>query len=72
MAFVKVKYLFAPDRWEDAAIINTDDIKFIVKCKGEPESYYVASKSDSGYDDPRFLDRENAEKIFKAIGVSLD
>lgn len=72
MAFVKVKYLLPPDRWEDTAIINTDDIHFIVKCKGEPETYLVVYANDLGHDHPRFLDRENAELIFKAIGVSLD
>lgn len=72
MAFVKVKYLFPPDMWEDTAIINTDDISFIVKCNSEQESYLISYKSEMGSFDPRFLDRENAEKILKAIGMSLD
>ena len=77
MAFVKVKYLLPPDRWEDTVIINTDKIHYIVKSKGEVvvgigESYYVSYEGANGHDDPRFFDRENAEKIFKAIGMSLD
>ena len=72
MAFVKVKYLFAPNRWGDTVIINTDDIHFIVKCQGEPDAYYVSYEGANGHDDPRFFDRENAEIIFNAIGVSLD
>ena len=34
--------------------------------------YYVSYEGANGHDDPRFFDRENAEIIFNAIGVSLD
>lgn len=80
MAFVKVKRMFKPldplDKSDDTVIINTDKIEYILKIPGNEyvgDSYAVYYETEDKIGNrPASFDRENAEKIFKAIGVSLD
>lgn len=81
MSFIKVKRHFVQsngaEKEDSTIIINTDKIyriKKVLESKYIQGIYYAVYYDCDGGPSvaPDIFDRENAEKIFKAIGVSLD